>query len=99
MNENVNNKKMKGSTKISDKDKNNSNLPNQYAKVKNAVKAEEESKMIRIILMVLLINTLKKPSILPSFMNLHRRLIMIIGFQNIIHLPVSVWIIICIINV
>ena len=40
--------------------------------------------------MVLWMNNLRKPSILPKFMNLDKRLIMIIEFQNKIHMPVSV---------
>jgi hypothetical protein len=42
-----------------DKDNNNSNLPNQYARVKNIAKGEDVIKEIQIRLMLLLMNFLK----------------------------------------
>jgi hypothetical protein len=77
-------------TKISDRGKNNTIISNQDAKGKIPWRWRKNSRLIRIIIIVILMNVLKKPLTLSKFMNPYRMLIMIIGFQNIMHIPVSV---------
>jgi hypothetical protein len=74
----------KDTIKVPEKDRTNfSNMPNQYAKVKNTVKGEEE-------LQDGTERSLKRQSILPIFMNHSRKQTMIIGLQSITYIQVSV---------
>jgi hypothetical protein len=56
-------------------------------KFKNEVKELEEFQVDTDHTYGFLMNILKKSSILPTFMNLHMKMIAITGFQNIMHMP------------
>jgi hypothetical protein len=84
----------KDTIKVPKKDRtNSSNMPNNYAKVKNTMKGEEElqdSTEQDYGFIDALMNSLKRRSILPRSMNHSRKQTMIIGLQSIIYIQVSV---------
>jgi hypothetical protein len=68
-------------------------MPNQYAKVKNTVKGEEElqdSTEQDYGFIDALMNSLKRRSILPRSMDHSRKQTMIVGLQSIIYIQVTV---------
>jgi hypothetical protein len=66
-----------------DKDTNNSNMPNQYARVKNVAKGEDVIKDNTDQTYALLMNFLKKQSKVQVFMKQIKMLIMNIGHLTI----------------
>ena len=81
----------KDTIKESEKERNSSsNMPSQYAKVKNTMKGRKKFKIVQSTIMGLLMNFLKKQSILQTSINLNRKQILTFGLQNITYIQVSV---------
>ena len=82
----------KESMKVSDKDGNNSGIPNQYARDKIHQKGRKKFKktQTRTTITISLMNFLKKLSRIPVYMNLIKKQDMTYGPQNTTYMQVLV---------